>query len=321
MRRFQLVLAFAIVAAAAPRAMAQACYGAINNDNYVGNIQNADLSALTQMTLAGGKLQLTTGKTSGSAISTTLTAAPYTPAIPAGDLANSTLTRLHIQASVSFPNPCPQPPAGSPLGAGQTTRFDIAYSVDGGTSFQTVIFPTTNDLYNGDATIDLINAGVSGNALRWRAIVGTSVAGCYPILNSIKVGWQALRTGKYQASAPIPVANALFRSQYEPQASTWTITGADRSPRGNLIAFTARDEKNHMDIFTLDVKKGELKRVTQGQGDNEDPSFSPNGRLLVFTTTRNGPRQVVVSNLDGTHQSVITAGGEYSAPSWGPFPK
>jgi TolB protein len=93
------------------------------------------------------------------------------------------------------------------------------------------------------------------------------------------------------------------------------------SPRGNLIAFTARDEKNHMDIFTLDVKKGELKRVTQGQGENEDPSFSPNGRLLVFTTTRNGPRQVVVSNLDGTHQSVITAGGEYSAPSWGPFPK
>ena len=91
------------------------------------------------------------------------------------------------------------------------------------------------------------------------------------------------------------------------------------SPRGTHIAFTARDERNVFDIFVLNVKTGEVKRVTQGQGNNEEPSFSPNGRLLVFTSTRNKGRQLVVSNLDGTKQTVLPSGGEHTSPSWGPF--
>jgi TolB protein len=93
------------------------------------------------------------------------------------------------------------------------------------------------------------------------------------------------------------------------------------SPRGTHIAFTARDERNVFDIFVLDLRTKEIKRVTQDQGNNEEPSFSPNGRLLVFSTTRNGSRQLVISNLDGTRQTVVTTGGEHSSPAWGPFPK
>jgi TolB protein len=93
------------------------------------------------------------------------------------------------------------------------------------------------------------------------------------------------------------------------------------SPRGTHVAFTARDERNVFDIFVLDLRKNEIKRITQDQGMNEEPTFSPNGRLLVFSTTRNGTRQLVVSNLDGTKQTVVTAGGEKSSPSWGPFVK
>ncbi len=91
------------------------------------------------------------------------------------------------------------------------------------------------------------------------------------------------------------------------------------SPRGNLIAFTARDEKNKFDIFTLNVGSGEIKRVTQDQGNNEEPSFSPNGRLLVFTTTRNKSKQLVISTVDGSKQTVLPSLGEHVSPSWGPF--
>ena len=92
------------------------------------------------------------------------------------------------------------------------------------------------------------------------------------------------------------------------------------SPRGTHVAFTARDERNAFDIFVLNLKTNELKRVTQGQGNNEEPSFSPNGRLIVFTTTRNKSRQLVISNLDGTKQTVLSASvGEHTSPSWGPF--
>lgn len=93
------------------------------------------------------------------------------------------------------------------------------------------------------------------------------------------------------------------------------------SPRGTLIAFTARDERNVFDIFTLNVSSGEIKRVTQGQGNNEEPSFSPNGRLLVFTTTRNKGKQLVISTVDGSKQTVLPSMGEHTSPSWGPFPR
>ena len=93
------------------------------------------------------------------------------------------------------------------------------------------------------------------------------------------------------------------------------------SPRGTHLAFTARDERNVFDIFVLDLRTNQIARVTQDQGNNEEPSFSPNGRMLVFSTTRTGARQLVVSNLDGTKQTVITNGGEHSSPSWGPFVK
>ena len=93
------------------------------------------------------------------------------------------------------------------------------------------------------------------------------------------------------------------------------------SPRGTHVAFTARDERNVFDIFVLNLKTNELKRVTQNQGNNEEPSFSPNGRLLVFTTTRNKSRQIVVSNVDGTRQTVLSSSGEHTSPSWGPFPR
>ena len=91
------------------------------------------------------------------------------------------------------------------------------------------------------------------------------------------------------------------------------------SPRGTHIAFTARDERNVFDIFVLNLKTNEIKRVTQGQGNNEEPSFSPNGRLVVFTTTRNKARQLVISNLDGTKQTVLPSAGDHTSPSWGPF--
>jgi TolB protein len=91
------------------------------------------------------------------------------------------------------------------------------------------------------------------------------------------------------------------------------------SPRGTHLAFTARDERGVFDIFVINLKTNELKRVTQGMGNNEEPSFSPNGRLLVFTTTRNKTKQLVISNLDGTKQTVLPSAGDHTSPAWGPF--
>ena len=91
------------------------------------------------------------------------------------------------------------------------------------------------------------------------------------------------------------------------------------SPRGDLIAFTARDERNAFDLFTLNVETGKVNRLTQDQGNNEEPSFSPNGRLILFTSNRAGGQQLFVMTSDGNNQTQLPLDkGNYSTPDWGP---
>jgi TolB protein len=94
----------------------------------------------------------------------------------------------------------------------------------------------------------------------------------------------------------------------------------DWSPRGDLIAFTARDERLVFDIFTVEVETKKIRRLTQDQGLNEEPSFSPNGRHVVFTSTRQGgTRRLFIMNADGTNQRPLHLDAEASTPAWGPW--
>jgi TolB protein len=78
------------------------------------------------------------------------------------------------------------------------------------------------------------------------------------------------------------------------------------------VAFTGRDDKGNYDIFTVDIKSNELKRLTQGQGSNTSPSWAPNGQLLVFSSSRGG---LWLMNADGLNQHKIYRGGGMT-PDW-----
>jgi TolB protein len=68
---------------------------------------------------------------------------------------------------------------------------------------------------------------------------------------------------------------------------------------------------------------GKISRVTQDQGaTNEEPSWAPNGRLLVFVTDRTGRHQLVISNPSGNQQRIVTSDPTgLVAPAWGPLPR
>jgi TolB protein len=88
-------------------------------------------------------------------------------------------------------------------------------------------------------------------------------------------------------------------------------------PKRPQIAFTGRDERGVFDVFFIDVKTQQVTRVTQGKGSNMDPAWSPDGRLLVYASSRGG---LFVNNPETRHEVQITRGGA-SSPSWGPAPK
>jgi TolB protein len=87
-------------------------------------------------------------------------------------------------------------------------------------------------------------------------------------------------------------------------------------PDKPLIAFTGRDERGSFDIFVYDMKSGKIDRVTQNQGSNYDPAWSPDGRLLVYGSSRGG---LYVQNAETHKELQIYRGGAHS-PSWGPAP-
>ena len=100
---------------------------------------------------------------------------------------------------------------------------------------------------------------------------------------------------------------------------TTTESYADRptwSPAPfNEIAFAARTGPGY-DIKTYDLATGVTRQITFGEGSNESPSYSPNGRHLAFTSTRAGGVQVFTIGRDGRGVKQITRDGRNFTPSW-----
>jgi TolB protein len=85
-----------------------------------------------------------------------------------------------------------------------------------------------------------------------------------------------------------------------------------QDPKNPLIAFSARDGGG-FDIVTVNLNTKEYKRLTQGQGVNQDPAFSPDCRMVAFASSRGG---IFISNPDGLNQIKVLS-GPLSTVRWG----
>ncbi len=83
----------------------------------------------------------------------------------------------------------------------------------------------------------------------------------------------------------------------------------------NELAFASRTGPG-FDIKVLDLASGQVRQLTSGEGTNESPAWSPNGRHLAFTSTRSGKTQVFVIDRVGKNLKQITRDGNNYQPDW-----
>ncbi|MGQ0704340.1 MAG: TolB family protein [Gemmatimonadales bacterium] len=212
--------------------------------------------------------------------------------------------------------------AGSLLTEDQRGTYDIApaLSPDG----RRLLYlssrdPFAIDLYLADATTGEVLRRLTSSALdphyeslefvnssgSWapdnERIAFVAVAKGHPSLVIMRAA-----TGDRLATYELPQFGAIYNP-------TW-------SPSGDRIAFVA-NQGGFLDLWTITLANGGLRRLTNDQAAELHPSWSPDGRRIAITTDRYGPgyHLALVNPETGAVTQVTTFEGATSInPRWGP---
>ena len=128
-----------------------------------------------------------------------------------------------------------------------------------------------------------------------------------------QIAFTSDRTGKPQIYVMSAVDGSNLRrlttSETEADRPTWCSAFDE-------IAFSARTSAAGFDVKVYDFSSGQTRQLTFGEGTNEGPAYSPNGRHLAFTSTRSGRVQVYTIGRDGKDLRQITRDGSNQTPAW-----
>jgi TolB protein len=93
------------------------------------------------------------------------------------------------------------------------------------------------------------------------------------------------------------------------------------APNGGLLAFSwnrkyGPGDPGGQDIYVFEIATMHWLQVTHESGSNDFPSWSPDGRHIVFQRTIDRHAQIWSMLADGTHQQQLTKAGDNSMPNW-----
>ena len=128
-----------------------------------------------------------------------------------------------------------------------------------------------------------------------------------------QIAFTSDRTGKAQIYV-IGVDGSNFRritvDESEADRPTWSPAPY------NEIAFAGRTSGSGFDIKVYELSTQRTRVLTNGQGTNESPAFSPGGRHIAFSSTRGGRTQIYTIDREGRDLRQITRDGSNQTPAW-----
>lgn len=100
---------------------------------------------------------------------------------------------------------------------------------------------------------------------------------------------------------------------------------SDWSPDGSKIAFSS-DRDGNLEIYVMDVDAalqnegyGSVQRLTNHEGEDMLPAWSPDGNKIAFSSDRDGDWEIYIMQADGTDIRQLTDNTIIdSKPSWSP---
>ena len=92
------------------------------------------------------------------------------------------------------------------------------------------------------------------------------------------------------------------------------------SPDGRWLAYISR-VGGAFKLHVMDLTSGAVNAITDTSAD-ENPSFAPNSRLIVYATQQQGREALMTTTLDGKIKARLAGqSGDIREPDWGPFQK
>jgi TolB protein len=168
---------------------------------------------------------------------------------------------------------------------------------------------------SGDPEIYVADANGS-NLKRVTASKGPDVSPTWNRKTGAQIAWVSGRTGLPQ----IYTAEADGTNLQRVTDQGYAVSPA-WSPNGQFLAFSwirhyGPGAPGSQDIYLMDIASKQWVQLTHDGGRNDFPSWSPDGRHIIFQSSRSGGLQIWTMLADGTNQKQLTTAGSNTQPNW-----
>ena len=148
---------------------------------------------------------------------------------------------------------------------------------------------------------------------RWLVVLSCVLILSCPALPATKKAPPAEgKTTDSKKEDPLPLKPDR-KIEFTTDQGTWL--SLDVSPDGQNLVFDLIG-----DLYTVPISGGEAKKLTSGMGFKGQPSYSPDGKKIAFTSDQGGSENLWISDVDGKNPKQLSHDdeSEFASPVWTP---